>query len=188
MEGMFATRGAFVLSGLDFTENTWTQRLVGSMKRHLPSHEVRYTADEALNFRNVQAKHSLLGNSMDIINCFLFQGSVDAQINKYIGMQVESESPQEDAPSSGDDGNIEVGKKADPLGEYPPKLGQLVAGIQISIVQKCARMFMNGKPIKEELKSSGLYLNKQAAPFAVKMTIPVCVQPTLFHPLSHVPK
>lgn len=135
----------------------------------------------SLNFRNVQAKHSLLGNSMDIINCYLFQGSVDAQINKYIGMQVESESPQ---ASSGDDGNIEVGKKADPLGEYPPKLGQLVAGIQISIVQKCARMFMNGKPIKEELKSSGLYLNKQAAPFAVKMTIPVvCATDTIPSPL-----
>ena len=77
---------------------------------------------------------------------------------------------QDDSPSSGDKNTLEVGKNADPLETYPPKLGHIMAAIHISIVQKCARMFMKGKPIKEEVTGGGMYINEVVASFLVKMT------------------
>ncbi len=174
ISGMFATRGTAKQSGLEFSENIWTERLVGSLQRHLPNHHVQCTANDAQNFRNVQARYSLLGNSFEIISCYIFRGCTDAKINEIpVELAGLQDDPDPDPLSSEDDSKIEVGREADPFCEYPPKLGQLVAAIQISNVQKCARMFMKGKAIKEEVKSSGMYINKQAAPFIVKMTMPI---------------
>lgn len=141
-EGIFAARGVSTLSGLDFDENTWTKRLVGALKRHLPKHDAKYTADDATRFRIVQSQYSLLGTSSDVVECYIFRGCTDIRIGKTIVVDVE-----DDPPSSGDDTKIELGKKGDPLSAYPPKLGQLVAACHITILQKCARMFIKGKPI-----------------------------------------
>ena len=40
-----------------------------------------------------------------------------------------------------------------------------MAAIYITIVQKCARMLIKGKPIEEELNGGGMYINKVVAPF-----------------------
>ena len=79
--GMFAAQGFASMSGLDFNENTWTKRLVSCLERHLPTHTVSYTAEDATNFRNVQSRYSLLGNSPDIISCYVFHGCTDIRIN-----------------------------------------------------------------------------------------------------------
>ena len=171
-EGIFAARGVSTLTGLDFDDNTWTKRLVGALKRHLPNHDAKYTADDATSFRIVQSQYSLLGIADDVVECYInFRGCTDIRIGKNI--VVETEDQIEDSPSSGDDSKIELRKKADPLNAYPPKLGQLIAAIHITILQKCARMFIKGKPIKDELRGSGMYLNKLIAPFLVEMKMPV---------------
>ena len=104
------------MSGLEFNENTWTKRLVGSLKRHLPRHDVKHTAEDATNFKTVQARYSLLGTSSDIINCYIFHGCTDIRIGKNIMVEVDAsqDDSQGDPPSSGDEANIEVSKKADP--------------------------------------------------------------------------
>ena len=172
-EGIFAARGVSTLTGLDFDDNTWTKRLVGALKRHLPNHDAKYTADDATSFRIVQSQYSLLGTADHVVECYIFRGCTDIRIGKNIVVLVEVEDQIEDPPSSGDDSKIELGNKADPLNAYPPKLGQLVAAIHITILQKCTRMFIKGKPIKDELRGSGMYLNKLVAPFLVEMKMPV---------------
>ena len=90
--GMFASRGFSQLSGLEFNENTWTKHLVGSLKRHLPRHDVKYTAEDATNFKTVQVRYSLLGNSSAII---IFHGCTDIRIGNNIMVEVDAE--QEDS-------------------------------------------------------------------------------------------
>ncbi len=100
-----------------------------------------------------------------------FPGCTDIRIgNKVVEVENPLEDQQEDPPSSGEDTKIEVGKKVNPLLAYPPKLGQVVAAIHITIIQKCARMFIKEKPIKAVLGSSGMYLNKS---IALKVEMPI---------------
>lgn len=67
------------------------------------------------------------------------------------------------------------------MSAVPPELGELIAGLHISIVQKCCRSFFNKKMIKR----SGLYLNKQALPCLVDITLPVVCVTT--HCPDHLP-
>ena len=78
---------------------------------------------------------------------------------------------------------VEQGKKADRLSAIPPKLRELMAGLHSGIVQKCCRSFFK-KKVRSHIKRSGLYLNKQALPCTVSMTLPVvCVTTHCPYPL-----
>lgn len=176
-EGIFASQGCSEASGYEYDENTWTKRLVGSLQRHLPEHEVKYTAELAMKFTTYQSTLSLLGTQHRVVQCYPFHGVCDSTINRKIQVQVDNDnsdaSPSSPPQSSGDETNVECGKQADSLCRHPPKLGELTAAIYISVIQKCCRMFKKNKPIKQELKGKGIYLNKRGAPFIVELTMPI---------------
>ena len=67
----------------------------GGLIEDLPRHDVKYTAEDATNFKTVQARYSLLGNSSAIINCYIFHGCTDIRIGKNIMVEVDAE--QEDS-------------------------------------------------------------------------------------------
>ena len=54
-----------------------------------------------------------------------------------------------------------------------PKLGQLLAALHVSLVQKGARIFIQNEDKPGQLETKGLYLNKLSAPFLVQMTMPL---------------
>lgn len=181
--GMFASQGCTAASGFEYNKNTWTKRLMGSLQRHLPNHQVKYTAQCAMEFATYQSTLSLLGTSRKVLMCYPFQGCNDSTINR-TQVLVEVSRYDDNSPhhlrspphSSGDETTIECGKQADRLAPYPPKLGELTARIYISVIQKCCRMFLKNKPMKEEINGSGIYINKQSAPCIVQLTMPiVCV-------------
>lgn len=175
-QGIFASQGAIDASGFEYNENTWTKRLVGSLERHLPNHNIKYTAEFGPNFINYQSTLSLLGSSPRVVMCYPFRGCNDCNIDGapvHVHVHEDEEPPMSPPQSSGDEANVEIGKQADRLSPCPPKIGELTAGIHISIVQKCCRMFFKNKPVKDQLNGKGIYINKQAAPCTVRLQMPV---------------
>lgn len=176
-EGIFASQGCSNASGFEFHENTWTKRLVGSLNRHLPNHDVKYTAESSMHFATYQSPLSNLGTDHGVVQCYPFHGATDFAISNKIQVQVEvsnnEASPHSPPQSSGDEVEIELGKQADPMQKYPNKIGELTAAIINSIIQKCCRMFKKNKPIKNELIGSGAYITKCGAPFIVKYKMPI---------------
>lgn len=177
--GMFATPGCCDASGFEYDENTWTKRLVASLDIHLPKNTVMYTAEDAIRFAAYQNTRSLLGTSQIVLQCYPFQGCTDSAI-KNIQVQVENEG--DDSPNSpltsGDEAVMEHGKQADRLSPVPPKLGELISAMNISIIQKACRMLFKKKSIKEKITGSGIYINRQTAPCIVKLMMPIVVVDT----------
>ena len=101
---------------------------------------------------------------------------VQIRIGKNIMVEVdaEQEDSQSDPPLSGDEATTYRSmQKADPQEPYPPKLGQVIAATHISLVQKCARIFLKKKTIKGELSNSGMYINNVVLPFLLKMNMSI---------------
>lgn len=158
-------------NGCMWDENTWSKRLVGALRQHLPNQTATYTAEDGLKFKSKAASRSGL-DSLELVKCFLFHGSTDITLKDSTLLAVEYPPPH-DSQSSGDEKCIENGKKSDPIQEYPPKIGQLWACMHISIVEKCLRMFLQQKPITDKLGTNGMYINKSSGSSLASMEIPI---------------
>lgn len=186
-DGIFASQGAVDSSGNEWEENTWTKRLVGALQRHLPNHNVKYTAELGLRFATTQSPLSGLGTDSRVLRCYIFRGSSDSTItttNKVVPLGVGATPPA--AATGGQSPQSEeesIAKQAAPQSKFPPKLGQLASTIHISLVQKAARMFLKHKRIENVLSVSGLYIDKSSLPLIVCLSMPVvcatdsCPQP-----------
>ena len=73
----------------------------------------------------------------------------------------------------GEEAKIECDRQTDPLADNLPKLGQLLAALHVSLVQKGARIFIQNEDKPGQLETKGLYLNKLFVPFLVQMTMPL---------------
>lgn len=166
--GIYASQGCTDnTSGREFHKSTWSKRLVGALSRHLPNHNIKYIVELARHFGTYQQALSLLGNSPEIVRCYAFRGATDICINKkrYIQVEVDDDDIDASPRSSSGEGLIEVGRQA-----YPPKLGEIIAAIINSAIQKT---FIKKKLIKKQVIRSGMYLTKVGAPFIVTLEMPI---------------
>ena len=160
-----------------FSENIWSRRLAASLEEFLPNDTVEYTAEDGPHFSFQQSVKSGIPNTL--VSAYPFQGTPDIVIKKKTPIVIETASGGDSSPSgetSGEEHPIEHGKQADPLTNPVPKVGELLANMHISLVQKALRKFLN-KPDKatdkEKVETTGLYIHKALGGYVCTMTIPV---------------
>ena len=83
----------------------------------------------------------------------------------------------EDDMTSGEECNIENGKQSDPLvPTMPPKVGEVLAVMHTTLVQKVVRMFnlkLEKAKTRREVTTRGVYLKKALGSYVCSLTIPI---------------
>jgi len=110
-----------------------------------------------------QALKSEIPNEDYLLSCYVFHGASDISF-KNKPVLVDIGLAHADDSSSGEECTIQHAKQADPVKvSMPPKLGELLAAMHISSVQKVVKMFKH-KPGKArartEVKNHGMYIHK----------------------------
>jgi len=172
----FCSPGVAALGPSQYDENAWSKRLTFSLSEFLPDdlkESVQYTGHDGLMFCFKQALKSEIPNEDYLLSCYVFQGASDISIkNKPVLVDIGA-----DDSSSGEKCTIEHAKQADPVKvSMPPKLGELLAAMHTSLVQKVVKMFKH-KPGKArartEVKNHGMYIHKALGSYVCELTIPV---------------
>ena len=176
----FSTVGAPTECGTLFTENTWTQRLCGSLRLYLPqrlSKQVMYTAEDASQFSKKQTLYTGLSNHLAA--CYPFHGSPDLTIKSVALVYVDetSESSDESSDTSAETATVEVGlqmRKQCHHDGLPPKLGELLAAMHVCLVKKVLRAFIQkGKCSTGTMETRGLFLHKAIGGILCILRIPL---------------
>ena len=176
----FSTVGAPTECGTLFTENTWTQRLCGSLRLYLPQcllKQVKYTAEEARQFAKKQSIYTGLSNHLAA--CYPFHGSPDLTIKSVALVYVDetSESSDESSDTSAETATLEVGLQMPKQCHHdglPPKLGELLAAMHVCLVKKVLRAFIQkGKYSTGTMETRGLFLHKAIGGILCILRIPL---------------
>ena len=175
----FCSPGVAALGPSQYDENALSKRLTFSLSEFLPDdlkESVQYTGHDGLMFGLKQALKSGIPNEDYLLSCYVFQGASDISI-KNKPVLVDIGLAHADDSSSGEECTTEHGKQADPVKvSMPPKLGELLAAMHISLVQKVVKMFKH-KPGKArartEVKNHGMYIHKALGSYVCELTIPV---------------
>ena len=163
----FHMPGAPALKGIQFDKDDWSLRLYYALHNFLPhgyEDSLSYTAKDALRFRIKQ--ESVTGLPSDRAACYPFHGATDITIKNKHTIYFDSSSHLEYDSSTSEEEAIEVKQQADVQSHtYPPKLGELIAGLHILITKKSLKTLLKKDDCekfmqKTELTSHGLYINK----------------------------
>ncbi|ORU94638.1 MAG: hypothetical protein A6F71_09425 [Cycloclasticus sp. symbiont of Poecilosclerida sp. M] len=148
--------------GAGMSENVWTKRLVGCIKQDgmeaTFTGETSFTSfvDDIFGFPDNHHK-----------NFFPIRGTVgDATILFDVAFVNDGDQDQI---------VLENGKKAEELGTYPNKLGELYGGMHLYLSQTVIRLLMKGLAMGSSIKANGLYINKGLA------AIKCCVEMPIVH-------
>ena len=63
------------MPGINFCENTWSQRLCGGLNKIIPGYQASLTANDGLKFVTKQQRDT--GLPVDLCDCYLFRGAPD---------------------------------------------------------------------------------------------------------------
>lgn len=175
----FCSPGLPELRPTQFNEDAWSKRLAYSLMEFLPDNlgsGVNYTAKDGPSFGLKQSIKSGVPNESYLLSFYPFQGVSDISI-KNSPIIMARPINEEDDQTSGEECSIENGRQADPLmTSVPPKIGELLASMHISLVQKIVRMFklkINKAKERKEVKTRGMYVHKSLGNIVCTMTIPV---------------
>lgn len=179
-EGMFTTSITAEDSGLLWHENIWSKRLAACLCLHLPGLHIKFTGDEgnSNSFRNVQSRKSGLSADEDVVKCYLFHGFTDITMDN-ICVQFDSDNDENNTineSSSEEDveKKMEITIASEKHEIFPSKLGELIANLHISAVQRTTTMLMSGLVLKTLLVNTGMFITMLGVPFIVKLKMPIC--------------
>lgn len=162
------TGGRRDAKAVEFSEDTWSIRLVNGLKHYLP-HKFRsgveFTGDKGKTFRLYQSGYT--GLPQDLADCYIFHGSPDITIKPSQIIQVDqegSESQGSRSKSSSESEPETVIENAlqhpEQVSSFPSKLGELLANLHISVSKKFVKMFYNDKLKERKLSARGLFIGK----------------------------
>ena len=180
-ETPFFSNGIAELRPSQYSENVWSKRLTYALKEFLP-HDLRdkvnYTAEDEPYFGMRQVLKSKIPNESYLLSCYIFKGASDITIkNEPITVTVDDANDEDTTSTSGEECSIENGKQSDAISSsMPSKIGEVLAAMHISLVQKVYKMFLcklaKAKG-KTEVTTHGLYINKSLGSYVCTLTIPI---------------
>lgn len=148
-------------------------RLAGCLKLFLPRRFNVETLDK-LGSQFVMQQMLYTGVPVHLCQCYPFHGAPDITINDFpIVLCSDSEVVGEEVESESEPDSInEMAQQAPGLGEYPPKLGELIATMHTALVKEILNVFVRKKK-QEEVKvvSRGLLLHKATGGVMVEMSV-----------------
>ena len=148
------------------SENSWTKRLVGCLRKILPrlKDHIQYTGTIA--FPHIQSKTSTL--PCFLCGCYPFQGAPDITVHSIaicndLGRSDEGKGGNACSDESGGSEIVEHGLDKLQKEQHCPKLGQLVAGMHMILVRKVLKKFLSNKASvrwTSTVTSKGLSINQ----------------------------
>ena len=127
------------------SENSWTKRLVGCLRKILPrlKDHIQYTGTIA--FPHIQSKTSTL--PCFLCGCYPFQGAPDITVHSIaicndLGRSDEGKGGNACSDESGGSEIVEHGLDKLQKEQHHPKLGQLVTGMHMVLIGKVLKKFL----------------------------------------------
>lgn len=157
----FYTGGKPNRKGAGLSENVWTRRLVGCIKQD--GMEATFTAETPFSsfvddiFEFPDSHHRRF---------FPIHGTVGDAVLLF-DVPLVNDGDQEEKT------HIENGKKAEELGTYPNKLGELYGGIHLYMSRRIIKGLIKGLAMGSSIKTHGLYVNKGLAAIKCCAEMPI---------------